>query len=358
MENIKKQFGAVRRLFIGIMAALMVAIGLYVLYVQRTILAKQPYRIAVLFPAGHAYAQEAYRGLCCGCTEHAGHPAYTTECFALAELADGASEKALEKVRQWHPDILVTIGIEATRAAQASTLHKPVVFVGVPFALEQGIIDDYTVPGHATTGVMEECVDPATMGALLVVFKPGAKKVCIPFPAWHDDDKLLTHRAVALKRFLQEHHIDATIIPFPDAAHFEKQLPLILAHYDVLLTLDVDPMPLSHAMLTSVCEATQTTFFAGSLDAVSAGAVFSFGCFPSYLGKQAFAQVRQVCEKGIDAGQVPIYLIEGHHQCIINAHAAEKQHLQAVHEPSVRLRLLRHLLSRQFVDRLMVRTCA
>lgn len=63
-------------------------------------------------------------------------------------------------------------------------------------------------------------------------------------------------------------------------------------------------------------------------------------------------------EKGLECRQVPIYLITNPQQYGINVRGAEKQHLQSVHEPSVRLRLLRCPLSWQFVDWLTIRNRA
>ncbi|MDQ5890949.1 MAG: putative tryptophan/tyrosine transport system substrate-binding protein [Candidatus Dependentiae bacterium] len=345
----KKELSSVARITcFALISGLAFVVAGYIAYVHIQPFGPAAVRIGVVI-ADNIYSQgKAYEGFLRKHSLVDKKRRYDISPFYFYGEDDKSLQCAIAALKCWHPDVVVVDGYFATPRVAAAVVDKPIVFIGLDDCVERGLVQSFDRPGGLITGVINGSYDYLAMPAMLLAVKPGARKVLIPYDLADDVGGLVLRDAQQLQALFTQNKVETTIFPLTDMSRALADLRPLMKEHDVLMTLEIDPLESLTVPLVQLCEETQTTLFTGSLGGMAEGAMLSFGGHAQVPGKAAFVLVQKIIEEGIAPGDVPIVLVTGNRQFVINAHKAEKQHMLPVSEQAVRLRMLRYVHSQQY----------
>jgi len=311
-------------------------------------------KIGILQARSHHFHDWVYRGFLERHDKVEKKCAYDIQPFYFEHGDEQSLARALSELSRWRPAVVVPVGVEAAQAVKKHAPQAFAVFVGVRFAVERGLVASLEVPGSFMTGVAEGDYDPLTMPALLIAAKPSTRRVLIPYEATHEVNGCVEGAVVQVKEFLAQHGVQADLYPIERGQVDGEELEKMLGSYDVLMTLDLDPVQALTTVFTELCPRTKTTFFAGSLDGVEVGAVLSFGGYPQVLGKAAFLQVQQIVEGGHMPGALPVIEIVSHRQFVVNMNLTARQDMPDANGGAIRRRMMRYEVTVPYIPNLKV----
>jgi putative ABC transport system substrate-binding protein len=206
-----------------------------------------------------------------------------------------------EEIKSRNPALVLTLGSEATRAAQVKINTVPIIFTVVLDPLASGFVENMQKPGSNLTGVAME-IPPCTQFRTLKEIMPGARRIGFIF----DEDKL-TKVAQMAKEAAEKLNLELVTFPI----HSQQELPRVLRNIpgrvDVLWTV-VDSTvytknSLKYILLFALRNKMPVIGYSRSM--VKAGALFTLVCDYEDLGKQAGEMAFRVL-KGEKPEEIPV----------------------------------------------------
>ncbi len=345
MKSFVKKLKVLQGLFFACLSGVLLFIGSYIVYMHMHTVRAEYARVAIVLADDLYFHTQGYAGVCRKYEQGEKKKKYLLEPFYFHAHGDTSSlPAALAALSKWQPMAVIAFGKDAAAGVIKTIPGVPLVYVG---------ITDWSADSLAARVIAGE-LDCATMVRLLHAAKPGARKIVVPYDA-SENNEFECHKDIdRIRKVGNQLHIQVMPVPLQNVADFEREIAPFLDEYDVVMTLECQPLEEIASQLAVLCEKTKTTFFSGSLAGVDAGAALSFGGYPQVLGKAAFGMVQKIIEDQSALAALSIGEVTGNRQFIINAERVSAQDMQPVDEKAVRLRMLRHQETVQFTPNLKI----
>jgi len=205
--------------------------------------------------------------------------------YRFVELIVTGTEvgRLIERVKSSRPDLIVTLGTEASKVAAVHAGNTPVLFAMVANPIDSGILPRRAYPDQTVTGVTTD-VAPAEQFEALCRVLPAARRVAVIYCPQYTEATVTAAEAAAKKMGIEL--VRFPVEPYRVASAIER---LRARNVDALWTL-TDPgvmVPASaRRILTSALKAKMPVIgFSPAM--VRAGAVLGLGIESKAIGRQA-----------------------------------------------------------------------
>ena len=202
------------------------------------------------------------------------------------------------------PDIILSVGTPATRAAERATQTIPIVFTRIADPIGLGLIPSLARPGGNLTGVSLLATDLSSKWLeFLIMAVPDAKRVGVlwdpSFPASGPQLKEIEQAAPSLS-------VDVAPAGVSGPEEFERSLQAILEqHAGAVIVL---PSPVFAENLQTIAELTvkaRLPAMFGRREHVDAGGLISYGTNYADMYRRAAAYVDKIL-KGAKPADIPV----------------------------------------------------
>jgi putative ABC transport system substrate-binding protein len=224
------------------------------------------------------------------------------------EVALAAMAEALVRKR---PDAILAVGAEAAVAAARATKAIPIVFWGVPFPVEQGLIESYALPGGNVTGVAF-FTGSELIAKLLQIFRelaPGVRRISAittPSSVSTVQGGRFRESGASIQAAAQEFgfhyrmHVVATI------GDFESVFREILdSRAQGLVTLGTTVTFRNRGRIIEFAQGARLLHGANQAEFAESGALFSYGPNTVETNLQSIAYVDKVL-RGVNPAELPV----------------------------------------------------
>jgi len=319
---------------------------------------KKQTTVGVLLSDAMYYHEKTYQGFIDRFHEVAGGRGYSIKPFYFRGFDQMNIKSMAQALIEFKPDIAVSLGSMGSMALaelrRKRQVDFPQVFTGVTNSAQLGLVDTLEVPGGTITGVMTGGYEQLIMPNLLRIAKPDVERVLIPFDASDDPDGFSTATAQAISDYLMNYGIESTLLPVDGVNEAVKMISNVIGEYDVVMGLEVDSLVDISPALVKLCREKGVTFFAASVEGVEAGAVFSFGSQPLFVGRAGFDIVRDIVEQKKDPATIPVLSLRNTRQFIINTTYAAEQAMPDIDPVAIKARMAADPLLAPFLERVVV----
>ncbi len=244
--------------------------------------------VCVVFSREAAPYRDAFEGLKARLLEKGPH---TFHEFVLGATDTG---DLMDHIRKADPDLVVTLGTEASKVVVVGVETTPVVFAMVANPVDAGVLARRTYPGQLVAGVTTD-VDPAVQFEALKAVLPHARRVAVIYTPQYTAATVATGEAAATRLGLE-------LVRLPvEPYRVEKALEKLGGHgADALWTI-TDPGVMAPAsarrmLVFALKEKLPVIGFSAAM--VKAGGLLGFSVNPHTIGRQAGDVVAGILHEG------------------------------------------------------------
>lgn len=225
-------------------------------------------------------------------------------------------------------DAIVTVGYIFTRTAlnvlsQYEENSPPVVFAGVKWPVEQGIINSIRRPGGFMTGVLREGPSPLMQAYLIEHLPMKISKIVIPYSPYSEGGYLL-EQSTLIKNYLAHRNIEVEVVAIELLETAVETVDFYINDgVDLVLFLEGCMLGEVTPALAHLCKQRGVLLFGDGDEAVRAGADLGYGGNNQIFAKKAFSLVRKICEQELDPGELSMSCIGNNRTYSINRRLVE-----------------------------------
>lgn len=228
-----------------------------------------------------------------------------------------------EKILQKNSDVIITVGQRCSQV-MAGLLSKrqcttPMVFIGVPGAVELGIIDSNKRPGKNITGVATAPSDSTEDAQILLKIFSKVRKVLIGSATGYDEAKDVEKKVASTKEYFERNAVEVTVCHLDTLMDISNKLSAFLPQYDVFMYLEGSSLEVSNSLLTKLCKKYGTLFFAPSQAAVSQGAPLGYAIDPALTGAEGWRIIERILYEKLNVSETPLHFMSNSRRLFVNS---------------------------------------
>jgi putative ABC transport system substrate-binding protein len=286
--------------------------------------------MVVIYPTEYTTADRICEGITEALAASAHSHRLAIRFFGIDVLDKIRTLATVETVFEQKPDVILSVGGTATLALSETmkkrSLEIPVVFAGVPVAVEWGLVESYERPGGLMTGIDSIGEVGSNIKAkLLCLTKPTLKKVLIPYIISSDPrDTRSEDIAAYMKKYLSSQSVEVTLLGLNGGCNVLEKVETMLPGHDMLCSLENDSMSSLNSGFSKLCSEMRVTFFCGVVD-MTLDAALSFGLDPKPIGKEMFYKASEILFEGKIPATMPVSVLTVFRELYINLVASAAQ---------------------------------
>ena len=130
-----------------------------------------------------------------------------------------------------------------------------------------------------------------------------------------------------IKENLNTHGVHVTLLPINSISEVLERVAGLIADHDTITYLEGDRVGDAFCGLICLCNKYNKTLLALELEASQQGCAISYGVQPDVVGAAALKSVNKILLGKINAGDIPVQLLEDSRRLVINTSALKQQDL-------------------------------
>lgn len=241
------------------------------------------------------------------------------------------SKAMIEEAIGSQPDAIVSIGVTFSQLAGMGLKKRnssiPLIFAGPGNPKGLGIIKNLEQPEENITGVALTPASHLQAARLLLLLKPNASHILIPYNPLASCG-ILEPIVDQLTSFFKSYGKKTTVLPLNTVGEVLSKISAFINVVDVIMCLEGDFIGEAESGLIKLCSQHQISLFAKDLGCIKNGAAFGFGTSPETIGNKAYCYLKKILENKVAIKDLPVQWVDYARKIGVNLTAAKKQNLR------------------------------
>lgn len=250
------------------------------------------WRLAIAQSVRHPALDDVASGVKQYFHENEIYPDFILVIADYSPVEDQSPSQAVNKISEFDPDLVVTIGTQASQQIIRHINNVPVIFTAVTDPLGAGIVNDPRKPGGLVTGLTDMSPVEAQLD-MIVRVQPGIKNLGMVFSQFEQNAVMIRN---SLDKSAGNFGITLVESPVGRGENVADRALDILESIEALYISTDNYVVSSVEQLARLCAAARIPLYAADPSSVAGGAMAALSIDYFRMGRQTGAMSRRVLE--------------------------------------------------------------